>query len=204
MHDHSSLIVKVWECEITDCAGSFSKFKNGVNFHWQVVSPLISFKRKLLGGPWDASHITKYGEKKVWLKLYKANYSMCWVWTACRITVSLPLFSLTTERISENVYTALIYLIKKDSRVFLLFSFWWCWKASQLPGGGDSSVVRVQDLWLKGCRFESLQEQWENFLLQGRLSVLTLISVSVPPLCYHSSTYKILVMLPKMQVAGYS
>ena len=27
-----------------------------------------------------------------------------------------------------------------------------------------------------------------NFLLQGRLSVLTLISVSVPPLCYHSST----------------
>ena len=31
-------------------------------------------------------------------------------------------------------------------------------------------------------------ERRENFLLQGRLSVLTLISVSVPPPCYHSST----------------
>ena len=33
-----------------------------------------------------------------------------------------------------------------------------------------------------------LHERWENFLLQGRLSVLTLISVSVPPPCYRSST----------------
>ena len=52
-------------------------------------------------------------------------------------------------------------------------------------GGGDSSVVRAPDSWLKGRGFESLLE---NFLLQGRLSVLTLISVSVPPPCYHSST----------------
>ena len=54
--------------------------------------------------------------------------------------------------------------------------------------GGDSSVVRALDSWLKGHGFESLLERWENFLLQGRLSVLTLISVSVPPPCYHSST----------------
>ena len=51
----------------------------------------------------------------------------------------------------------------------------------------DSSVVRAPDLWLKGHGFESLQEQWENFLLQGYLSVLTLISGSVPPPCYHNS-----------------
>ena len=56
------------------------------------------------------------------------------------------------------------------------------------PGGGDSSVVRAPDSWLKGRGFESLLERRENFLLQGRLSVLTLISVSVPPPCYHSST----------------
>ena len=55
-------------------------------------------------------------------------------------------------------------------------------------GERDSSVVRAPDSWLKGHRFKSLQEQWENFLLQGHLSVLTLISVSVPPLCYCSST----------------
>ena len=46
---------------------------------------------------------------------------------------------------------------------------------------GDSSVVRVPDSWLKGCGFKSLQQEQENFLLQGRLSVLTLISVSVHP-----------------------
>ena len=52
--------------------------------------------------------------------------------------------------------------------------------------------------------FESLLERRENFLLQGRLSVLILISVSVPPPCYRSSTQKIPVILPKVQVAGYT
>ena len=66
------------------------------------------------------------------------------------------------------------------------------------------SVVRAPDSWLKGRGFESLLERRENFLLQGPLSVLTLISVSDPPPCYHSSTYKIPVILPKVQVAGYS
>ena len=54
-------------------------------------------------------------------------------------------------------------------------------------GSGDSSVVRAPDSCLKGRRFESLQEQQENFLLQGQLSVLTLISVIVSPMCYRSS-----------------
>ena len=54
-------------------------------------------------------------------------------------------------------------------------------------GGGDSSVLRAPDSWLKGHGFESLQERRDNFLIQGRLSVLTLISVSVAPPCYRSS-----------------
>ena len=54
-------------------------------------------------------------------------------------------------------------------------------------GEHDGSVGRAPDSWLKGHGFESQQEQQENFLLQGQLSVLTLISVSVPPLCYRSS-----------------
>ena len=45
----------------------------------------------------------------------------------------------------------------------LLLSLW----------GGDSSVVRAPDSWLKGRGFESPQERRENFLLQGWLSVLT-------------------------------
>ena len=48
------------------------------------------------------------------------------------------------------------------------------------------------------------QERWENIFLQGQLSVYALISVSIPPLCYHSSTQKTLVILPKVQVAGCS
>ena len=70
---------------------------------------------------------------------------------------------------------------------------WWCLAAEplldeNLLGGGDSSVVRTPDSWLKGHGFKSLQERWETFLLQGQLSVLTLISISVPPLRYCSST----------------
>ena len=47
------------------------------------------------------------------------------------------------------------------------------------------------------------QEWWQKFLLQGRLRVLALL-VSVPPLCYRSSMKKIAVILPKLQMAGYS
>ena len=47
---------------------------------------------------------------------------------------------------------------------------------------------RVSDSWSKGPGFESRQELREKFLLQGQLSVLTLVSVSVPPPCYRSST----------------
>ena len=45
---------------------------------------------------------------------------------------------------------------------------------------GNSSVARAPDSWLKGLGFESLLERRDNFLLQGQLSVLTLILVSVP------------------------
>ena len=56
------------------------------------------------------------------------------------------------------------------------------------PRSGDSSVVRAPDSRLKGRGFESPLERRENFLLQGRLSMVTLILVSVPPPCYCSST----------------
>ena len=38
----------------------------------------------------------------------------------------------------------------------------------------DSLLVRALDFWSKG-EFESRQEQWENFILQSQLCVLTLI-----------------------------
>ena len=44
----------------------------------------------------------------------------------------------------------------------------------------------------------------ENFLLQSQLCVLTLYSVSVPPQCYRSGMLKTPVILPKVQVAGYT
>ena len=57
---------------------------------------------------------------------------------------------------------------------------------------------------IEGPGFEFRQERLQNFLLQCQPSVLTLILVFVPPPCYRSSTYKILVILPKVQMAGYS
>ena len=69
---------------------------------------------------------------------------------------------------------------------------------------GDSLVVRALDSWSKGPWFESPREQWENYLLHSQLSVLTLLLVSIPPLCYCSSTETIPVILPNVQVAGYS
>ena len=58
----------------------------------------------------------------------------------------------------------------------------------QHTGERDSSVVRAPDSWWKGRGFEPRLERWEKFLLQRQPSVLTLISVSVPPPCYRSST----------------
>ena len=54
--------------------------------------------------------------------------------------------------------------------------------------GGIAQWLEHRTRDLKGRGFESLLKRRENFLLQGRLSVLTLISVSVPPPCYRSST----------------
>ena len=48
-------------------------------------------------------------------------------------------------------------------------------------GSWDSLLVRALDLWLKGCKFESQQEWWENFLLQSQLCVLTLIQCPFHP-----------------------
>ena len=48
-------------------------------------------------------------------------------------------------------------------------------------GSRDSSVVRVPDSWIKGCRFKSLQKRRETFLLQGQLSVLTLFQYPFHP-----------------------
>ena len=68
----------------------------------------------------------------------------------------------------------------------------------------DSFLVEVLESWLKGCKFESLQEWRENFLLQSHLCVLTLIGCPFHPhvtavACKRPRSYR-----PKVQVAGYS
>ena len=67
---------------------------------------------------------------------------------------------------------------------------------------GASSVVGALDSWLKGRGFKSQQMWPDNLFVRVQLSVLTLILVSVPPLCYRSSMQKIPIILPKVQVAG--
>ena len=52
---------------------------------------------------------------------------------------------------------------------------------ARVERGEQVAVVRAPDSRLKNRGFESLSERQDNFLLQDQLSVLTLISVSVPP-----------------------
>ena len=49
------------------------------------------------------------------------------------------------------------------------------WPSGKGARSRDSLLVRAQDSLLKGCEFESRQEQRQNFLLQSQLCVLTLI-----------------------------
>ena len=77
--------------------------------------------------------------------------------------------------------------------------FIWGMRTS-LTGSGDGSVVsrvsRDSSHWL-GSGFEFLQGLRENFLVQGPLSVLRLISASVPPTCYRGNSHvKLQVILP--------
>ena len=50
-----------------------------------------------------------------------------------------------------------------------------------IPGSRDNLLVRSPDSLSKGCEFESRQERQENFLLQSKLSVLTLIRCPFHP-----------------------
>ena len=59
-------------------------------------------------------------------------------------------------------------------------------KMKTTRGSWGGSVVTAPDTCSNGPGFESPQERRESFLLQGQLSVLTLISVTVPPPCYCS------------------
>ena len=96
--------------------------------------------------------------------------------------------------------------------IFCLFSFIILfekhdWKLNRLRSG-DSSMVRAPDLLSKGHRFESRQEQRENFLLQGHLSVLSLYfgirsTSKLPQYSVTSVAHeRSLSFLPKGQVAA--
>ena len=99
---------------------------------------------------------------------------------------------------------------------------YWAWalRVRSVPTKVGQTLVQVRFMLLKVHRNLSWfiwggggggerggytrQERREDFLLQGHLSVLTLISVSVSPPCYGSSTQNIPVILLKVLVAGYS
>ena len=109
------------------------------------------------------------------------NKLFCFLFAFCSFPLTCFYLSRYVQQALQTLATAACRLAVYRGRQGTRSSNWiLMWR--------DSSVVRAPDLWLKGRGFESLLEQWENFLLPGRLSVLTLISVSVPPLCYHSST----------------
>ena len=58
---------------------------------------------------------------------------------------------------------------------------------NSLPGSRDSSMVGVSETPDQKVQVQVPDGAVGNFHLQGQLSVLTFILVSVPPLCYCSS-----------------
>ena len=108
-----------------------------------------------------------------------------WIWLPRKSTLTALInqsgnsFGKTTEKSNVTVWKSAGVNFTQIFRVKPLFQV----MKEQLNNEGsvDSSVVRAPDPWPKGHRFESLQELRENFLLQGQLSALTFISVSVPP-----------------------
>ena len=61
----------------------------------------------------------------------------------------------------------------------------WGARMARNLGSRDGLVVKMPDSWTKGRGFKSW---WQKFLLHGQLSVLSHISVSIPPPFYCSST----------------
>ena len=132
--------------------------------------------------------------KHVFLFLFfKWQYGMPWMLNHNFIC----LFDWLLNRCVERWVTLLCWL---------LFSAWWCWISSlaspppnfmcrmtlrwvetslktgfMLDLWEQGSVVRALDSWLKGHGFESGQEWWENFLLQGQPSVLTHFGIHSTP-----------------------
>ena len=81
---------------------------------------------------------------------------------------------LTVNAVGLHYYLCLIILLETAIQITCVYKGWtnvtWFLIDSSVP-----------DLWLKGHGFESPPEWWKNFLLQGQLSVQTLILVSIPP-----------------------
>ena len=75
-----------------------------------------------------------------------------------------------------TIYTGILDLKQLKSQIYR--------RGNNRHGDNSGSVLASQS---KGWRFESQQEQQDNFLLQGQLTMLTLILVSIPPPRYRSS-----------------
>ena len=146
----------------SDCTDIF--FRDDFGYFLLVSESKMSFPHTFLIGRWTSS----CGECS------SGPSRRCTAWPL--LTAWTMMWGRRQRRKSRNM---------SPLQVFLRAS--WYVGGGGGGGSGDSSVVGVPDSWLKGRRFESLQEQWENFLLQGQLSVLTFISVSVPPPCDCSS-----------------
>ena len=83
-------------------------------------------------------------------------------------------YSMVRKTITELIHLLSIIVLFFSFSFSVSLLFFVCFIFCAISGG-DSSVAWVPNSWLKGCKFKSLQEQQENFLLQGQLSVLTLI-----------------------------
>ena len=171
-------------------------FKNYLSKADEWIS-FLSMNKALYHGLSEFPYLRRQSRacKKTW---GARSWCLCRIWIISSVTPidvrSLPLLQVVTRTPPSRWQ-----IWRKDPLpLHTAPSCWQIWRKDPLPlhtaptfvvgvwGSGDSSVIRAPDSWVKGRGFESLQEQRENFILQCRLSVPVLISVSVPPPLYSS------------------
>ena len=116
--------------------------------------------------PYKSPHTQLTLEKKILLPLLRRfELSTFWslVWHSYQQAVPALYIACDPRRRSNNSSSCSSWFycfLRENATMWFLVSLGY-------PRSQDSLLVRVLDLWSKGCKFQSWQGQWENFLLHS-------------------------------------
>ena len=166
-NDVSFVTDRLWttcpSCQYRKCRWYWCQF-----CHWQALN--VSF---LSAQKYNTEVCVNFVTERLWTCPSCQHRKCRWYWSMCQCTWR----SARSRACQQGSDNSILVLrdCHNDSSVLMTGTGIAQWLAR-----------RTRDWKVAGSN--PLQERRENVLLQGRLSVLTLISLSVPPPCYRSST----------------